>query len=67
MRIYWAFCWQSLLPRAVYRAGMYQIDGTVNTVKQLIKKAEGVRGDAFLNRAIIDRENDDLTHEMIQN
>lgn len=51
---------------AVYRAGMYQIDGTVNTVKQLIKKAEGVRGDAFLNRAIIDRENDDLTHEMIQ-
>ena len=48
---------------AVYRAGMYQIDGTVNTVKQLIKKAEGVRGDAFLNRAIIDRENDDLAHE----
>lgn len=51
---------------AVYREGMYQLNGTINTVKQLIKKAEGVRGDAFLNRAIIDRENEDLTHEMIQ-
>lgn len=51
---------------AVYRAGLYQLNGTVNTVKQLIKQAEGVRGDAFLNRAIIDRENEDLTHEIIQ-
>ena len=50
---------------AVYRAGMYQIDGTVNTVKQLIKKAEGLRGDAFLNRVIIDREHEDLSHEII--
>ena len=51
---------------AVYREGLYQLNGVVNTVKQLIKKAEGVRGDAFLNRAVIDRENEDLTHEMIQ-
>ncbi len=51
---------------AVYRAGLYQLDGSVNTVKQLIKKAEGLRGDAFLNRAIIDREREDLTHEIIQ-
>lgn len=51
---------------AVYREGLYQLNGTVNTVKQLIKKAEGIRGDAFLNRAIIDRERDDLTHEIIQ-
>lgn len=50
---------------AVYRGGMYQINGTVNTVKQLIKKAEGIRGDAFMNRAIIDREKDDLSHEII--
>lgn len=50
---------------AVYREGLYQLNGTVNTVKQLIKKAEGVRGDAFLNRAIIDRELEDLTHEII--
>lgn len=51
---------------AVFREGLYQVDGTMNTVKQLIKKAEGVRGDAFLNRAIIDREHEDLTHEIIQ-
>ena len=41
------------------------MNGTVNTVKQLIKKAEGVRGDAFLNRAILDREREDFTHEII--
>ncbi|WP_308760902.1 SLBB domain-containing protein, partial [uncultured Bacteroides sp.] len=51
---------------AVYREGLYQLDGTMNTVKQLIKKAEGLRGDAFLNRAIIDRELEDLSHEIIQ-
>ena len=50
---------------AVYRAGLYQIDGNVNTVKALIKKAEGLRGDAFLNRALIDREHEDLSHEII--
>ena len=51
---------------AVYRPGMYQMDGSANTVKSLLAKAEGVRGDAFLNRAILDREKPDLTHEMIQ-
>lgn len=50
---------------AVYRAGLYQLDGTVNTVKQLIKKAEGLRGDAFLGRVLLDREREDLSHEMI--
>ena len=51
---------------AVYRPGLYQLDGEMNTVKQLVEKAEGVRGDAFLNRAILDRERDDLEHEVIQ-
>lgn len=50
---------------AVYREGLYQINDEISTVKQLIKKAEGIRGDAFLNRAIIDREHEDLTHEII--
>ena len=50
---------------AVYRSGLYELSGTVNTVKQLIKKAEGLRGDAFLNRALLDRENEDLSHEVI--
>lgn len=51
---------------AVYRPGIYQLDERVNTVKTLIQEAEGVLGDAFLNRAILDRENEDLTHEMLQ-
>ena len=51
---------------AVYRPGIYQLDERVNTVKTLIEEAEGVLGDAFLNRAILDRENEDLTHEMLQ-
>ena len=50
---------------AVYREGVYQLDGQVNTVKALIKKAEGLRGDAFLNRAVLDREKDNYDHEMI--
>ena len=49
---------------AVYRPGLYQF-GEVNTVKQLIKKAEGLRGDAFLARVLLDREREDLTHEMV--
>ncbi len=50
---------------AVYRDGMYQVNGDVNTVKQLIEKAEGLRGDAFMNRAQLQREREDLTLEMI--
>ncbi|NDV83370.1 SLBB domain-containing protein [Bacteroides sp. 51] len=50
---------------AVYRSGLYQISGGVNTVKQLIKKAEGLRGDAFLNRVQLQREKEDLTLEII--
>lgn len=50
---------------AIFRPGLYQLDGEVNTVKQLIKKAENLRGDAFLNRAILNRERDDYSHEII--
>ena len=41
---------------AVYRAGMYALDGQVSTVRQLIEKAEGGRDDAFLNRAVLYRD-----------
>ena len=51
---------------AVYRAGVYQLDDSITgTVRQLIGRAEGLRGDAFLNRALLRREHEDLTHEMI--
>ncbi len=50
---------------AVYRAGMYELNGTTNTVKQLITKASGLKGDAFNNRAHLFREHEDLTVEII--
>lgn len=50
---------------AVYRPGMYQMGGSINTVKELIEKAEGIRGDAFLNRAVLHRRKEDLTLEVI--
>ena len=51
---------------AVYRPGIYQFSGQLNTVKQLVEKAEGVMGDAFLTRAVLHREREDLTKEVIQ-
>lgn len=51
---------------AVYRPGIYQFSGHLNTVKQLVEKAEGVMGDAFMARAVLHREREDLTKEVIQ-
>ena len=50
---------------AVYREGVYQFGGQLNTVKQLVMKAEGLMGDAFINRAVLHREREDLTLEVI--
>lgn len=51
---------------AVYRPGIYQFGGNLNTVKQLIEKADGVMADAFLGRAVLHRQREDLTREIIQ-
>ena len=51
---------------AVYRPGIYQYGGNLNTVKALVKKAEGLMGDAFMGRAVLHRERMDLTKEVIQ-
>ncbi|MCZ2588133.1 SLBB domain-containing protein, partial [Bacteroides fragilis] len=40
-------------------------DSVTGTIKRLIQQAEGLRGDAFLNRALLRREREDLSHEMI--
>ena len=48
---------------AVYRPGQFQMNGRVNTVKQLIECAGGVKDDAFLNRAILNRRNVNNTME----
>ncbi|KAA6338968.1 hypothetical protein EZS27_013073 [termite gut metagenome] len=50
---------------AVYRPGTYPINGKIATVKQLIDKAEGLRGDAFLDHAQLQREHEDFTLEII--
>lgn len=50
---------------AVYRPGTYELGDEIATVKELIEKAEGLKGDAFTNRALITREREDLTLEML--
>lgn len=50
---------------AVYRSGLYQLDGETNTIKALINKAEGLMPDAFTNRGILTRERDDRSLEML--
>lgn len=51
---------------AVYRPGIYQFGGDLNTVKQLVEKADGIMADAFLGRAVLHRQREDLTREIIQ-
>ena len=48
---------------AVYRPGQFQMDGRVSTVKQLIECAGGLKDDAFMNRAILNRRNSNNTME----
>lgn len=38
---------------AVFHSGMYQMDGNINTVRELVKAAEGLREDAFTARAVM--------------
>lgn len=51
---------------AVYRPGVYQFGGSLNTVRQLVEKADGLMGDAFTGRAVLHRERENLTREVIQ-
>lgn len=50
---------------AVYRPGIYQLSGQLNTVRELVDEAKGLMGDAFTNRAVLQREREDLTSEVI--
>ncbi|MCS2955465.1 SLBB domain-containing protein [Bacteroides thetaiotaomicron] len=50
---------------AVSRPGIYQLSGTLNTVRELVNEAQGLTGDAFLNRAVLYRQREDLTSEVI--
>ncbi|WP_455962994.1 SLBB domain-containing protein [Bacteroides bouchesdurhonensis] len=50
---------------AVYRPGIYQLSGKLNTVRELVNEAQGLTGDAFLNRAVLYRQREDLTTEVL--
>lgn len=50
---------------AVFRPGVYALENGLTSVKELIKKAEGLLGNAYLNRALLVRKKDNLESEMI--
>lgn len=50
---------------AVMHPGMFQMNGKVQSVRELLMAAEGLREDAFTDRAVMHREKEDLTLEMI--
>ena len=50
---------------AVFHPGQYQMDGSIKTVRQLIKAADGLREDAFVKRAVMHRQKEDLTMEAL--
>lgn len=53
------------LEGAVFRPGMYALENGLSTIKELFKKSEGVREDAFLNRATITRKKENFDPEII--
>lgn len=50
---------------AVYRPGVYEFSDRINTVKKLITQADGLLGDAFTNRAVLYRQRENLTSEVL--
>lgn len=50
---------------AVFHPGMYQMDGAISSVRDLINAADGLREEAFLPRAVMHRTKDDMTLEVL--
>ncbi len=50
---------------AVFHPGQYQMDGSIRTVRQLIKAADGLREDAFVKHAVMHRQKEDMTMEVL--
>lgn len=50
---------------AVFHPGMYQMDGKINTVRELVNATDGLREDAFTSRAVMHRQKSDLTLEVL--
>jgi protein involved in polysaccharide export with SLBB domain len=49
----------------IFRPGYFEIGKDIITVKDLIERAGGLKEDAFLDRAILTRQKDDLTFETL--
>jgi len=50
---------------AVFHPGMYQMDGKITSVRELVKASEGLREDAFTARAVMHREKEDKSLEVL--
>ena len=50
---------------SVFRPGMYQVGGSINSVRSLIEHADGLREEAFTARAVMHRMKADRTLEVI--
>lgn len=50
---------------AVFRPGMYQVGGDINSVRNLIEHADGLREEAFTARAVMHRMKADRTLEVV--
>ena len=50
---------------AVFHSGMYELGSHICSVRDLINAAEGLREDAFTNRAVMHRQKEDLTLEVL--
>ena len=50
---------------AVYRPDIYELGGRIKTVRQLIEQANGLMDDAFTARAVLQRQRDDMTREVL--
>lgn len=50
---------------AVFHPGKFQMDGRISSVRELVLAAEGLREDAFVARAVMHREREDMTLEVV--
>ena len=50
---------------AVWQPGNYQVSDSISTLKQLIIAADGIMPEAYLGRAIIQRQHEDMTFSMV--
>lgn len=50
---------------AVKHPGEYELSSSISTVRQLVEVAGGLTEDAFIERAVMHREKEDLTLEMV--